>query len=75
MKRITAILLLCALLIPSAAAAQDFTTSPWAVESMEWAITNSLLPNIEDSLRPGETVTRAELAAALYTYELNSSMR
>lgn len=49
--------------------------SPWAVESMKWAITNSLLPNIEDSLRPGETVTRAELAAALYTYELNSSMR
>ena len=33
MKRITAILLLCTLLIPSAAAAQDFTTSPWAVET------------------------------------------
>ena len=49
--------------------------SPWAAEAMEWAVANGLLPNLGDTLNPGATVTRAELASALYAYELNSNMR
>lgn len=46
MKRITAILLLCTLLIPSAAAAQDFTTSPWAVETVAKSEALTLLHDV-----------------------------
>lgn len=45
--------------------------SPWAVDALCWAVTNGLISGTGDTLGPGEVVTRAELAAALYSYELN----
>lgn len=44
------------------------SVSPWAYDSMRWVMSLGLLPVSENSLRPGDTVTRAELAFALYTY-------
>lgn len=41
---------------------------PWALDSMRWVASLGLLPVSDNSLRPGDTVTRAELAFALYTY-------
>ena len=41
--------------------------SSWAVDSICWAVTNGLVSGSE--LRPGDTVTRAELASTLYAYE------
>ena len=49
--------------------------SPWAEEPMNWAVSCALLHDLDSLLRPGEPVTRAELAAALYAYELNTHMR
>ena len=40
--------------------------SSWAYDSVRWAVSNRLFPLIGSALRPGETATRAELAAALY---------
>jgi len=45
--------------------------SPWALDSMRWAVTNGLIPSTDTVLRPGDTVTRAELASTLYSYEMN----
>lgn len=42
--------------------------SLWAYDSMRWVVSLGLLPVSDRSLRPGDTVTRAELAFALYTY-------
>lgn len=49
--------------------------SSWAYDSVRWAITNRLLTASDNLLRPGDTVTRAELAAALYAYDINLSTR
>lgn len=49
--------------------------SPWAEEPMNWAVSSALLHDLDSLLRPGDPVTRAELAAALYAYELNTHMR
>lgn len=48
--------------------------SPWAYDSMCWAVANRLLVPAGSELRPGGAVTRAELAQALYAYRtsLNS---
>lgn len=48
--------------------------SSWAIDSMRWAITHKLIPPTADALRPTATVSRAELAAVLYAYELNLSL-
>lgn len=41
--------------------------SPWAYDSVRWAVSSRLLaPAADGALRPGDTVTRAELAEALY---------
>lgn len=45
--------------------------SPWALDSMRWAVTNGLIPTSETALCPGDTVTRADLAATLYSYQMN----
>lgn len=42
--------------------------SPWAYNSMCWAVYYRMLPIFNDSLRPRDTVTRAELAFALYSF-------
>lgn len=44
------------------------SVSPWAYDSMCWAASLGLLPVSGNALHPGNTVTRAELAFALYTY-------
>lgn len=49
--------------------------SPWACNSMRWAVTNRLLIDSDNTLRPGATVSRAELAAALYAYDINLGLR
>ena len=49
--------------------------SPWAYNSMRWAMTNRLLIDSDNALRPGDTVSRAELAAALYAYDINLGLR
>lgn len=49
--------------------------SSWAYDSMRWAVSSRLLTADGQSLRPTDTVTRAELAAALYVYETNLSVR
>lgn len=45
------------------------SVSLWAYDSMGWAVSHGLLPVSDGSLRPGDTVTRAELAFALYTLQ------
>ena len=49
--------------------------SRWAVESMRWAVTNGVLSNTESSLLPSKNVTRAEMAAALYAFEVSSNRK
>lgn len=49
--------------------------SSWAYDSMQWAVANRLLTADGTALRPGDTVTRAELAAALYAYDINVRTR
>lgn len=49
--------------------------SPWALDSMRWAVTNGLVSSSETTLRPGDSVTRAELAATLYSYQMNLDSR
>ena len=39
--------------------------SPWAGDSMRWAVSNRLLTAEDNALRPADTVSRGELAAAL----------
>ena len=48
--------------------------SSWAVESMRWALTHKLISDQDGALCPGQNVSRAELAAVLYAYELNLSL-
>lgn len=48
--------------------------SPWAVDSLRWAVTHKLVSGTDGTLRPGATVTRAELASVLYSYQLNLSL-
>lgn len=45
--------------------------SPWAQDSMRWAVSNRLLNSDGGALRPAAPVTRGELAAALYAYDIN----
>lgn len=47
--------------------------SSWALDSMRWAVTNGLISGSDTALRPTDTVTRAELASTLYSYEMNLS--
>lgn len=49
--------------------------SSWAYDSMRWVVTNRLITVSDDTLNPGETVSRAELAEALYAYDLNLGLR
>ena len=46
-------------------------TALWAAESMRWAVTHDIISTFDNALHPGAIVSRAELAAALYSYELN----
>lgn len=49
--------------------------SSWAYDSMRWAVSHRLLaPTSDNALRPGDTVTRAELAEALYAYRNMQSL-
>lgn len=43
------------------------SASPWAVESIQWAVSNGLIS--EDTLQPSQPVSRALLASILYTFE------
>ena len=45
------------------------SVSLWAYDSMGWEVSFGLLRVSNSSLRPGDTVTRAELAFALYTLQ------
>lgn len=47
------------------------SVSPWAYNSMQWAATNWLIDVTDGTLLPKKTVTRAELAEALYCYDIN----
>lgn len=47
------------------------SVSPWARDSMRWAAANWLIDVADGALLPKETVTRAELAKALYAYDIN----
>lgn len=49
--------------------------SSWACDSMRWAMSNRLLTADDGALRPADTVSRAELAAALYAYDINLGTR
>lgn len=49
--------------------------SPWALDSMRWAVTCGLFPEQEETLRPRDVISRAELAAALYFYTTNAGSR
>lgn len=51
------------------------SVSSWAYDSMRWAMTNRLLTADENTLRPGDTVSRAELASALYAFDINLGTR
>ena len=45
------------------------STSSWAREALGWDVDHQLLSGYEDgSLHPGQGVTRAELAVALYRF-------
>ena len=44
--------------------------SPWAYESMRWAVGNRLISDSDNAILPGAPVSRAELAQALYSYDL-----
>lgn len=47
------------------------SVSPWARDSMRWAAANWLIDIAGGVLLPKQTVTRAELAKALYAYDIN----
>lgn len=47
------------------------SVSPWALDSMRWAAANWLIDVAGGALLPKQTVTRAELAKALYAYDIN----
>lgn len=47
--------------------------SSWAYDSMRWALSKRLLHPSDNALRPGQSVTRAELATALYALRNNQS--
>lgn len=47
------------------------SVSPWAYSSMQWAASNWLIDISDGALLPKKTVTRAELAEALYCYDIN----
>lgn len=47
------------------------SVSPWAYGSMQWAATNWIIDVSDGMLLPRKTVTRAELAEALYCYDIN----
>lgn len=49
--------------------------SSWAWDSMRWAMSNRLFTVEDNALRPAAPVTRSELAAALYTYDINLGVR
>ena len=49
------------------------SVSSWAYDSVRWAASCGLLHISGSSLRPGDTVTRAELAFALYTLQTHDS--
>ena len=49
--------------------------SSWARDSLRWAMTNRLLTVSDNALRPSDTVSRAELASALYAYDINLGAR
>lgn len=49
--------------------------SPWAYDSMRWAMSNRLFTTEDNALRPTAAVSRGELAAALYTYDINLGVR
>ncbi len=50
--------------------------SSWAYDSMRWAVANRILvPSGGNSLRPGSSVTRAELAEALYALRGTQPLR
>lgn len=51
------------------------SVSSWAYDSMRWAMTNRLLSAADNTLRPADTVSRADLAAALYAYDINLGTR
>lgn len=47
--------------------------SSWARGSVQWAVTNLLIDTADGALLPQRTVTRSELAEALYCYDINLS--
>lgn len=49
--------------------------SPWAVNSMRWAVSNGLISGSNNTLRPRDIVSRAEMASVLYSYDLNLGLR
>lgn len=49
--------------------------SPWAYDSVCWAVFHGMLPVFDSSLRPRDTVTRAELAFALYSFHTGAQRR
>lgn len=49
--------------------------SPWAYESMWWAVSGKLINPVDGMLCPGAVVSRGELAWALYAYDRNLGLR
>lgn len=49
--------------------------SPWAYDSMQWAVSNRLISPSDNELCPGAFVSRAELAEALYAYDKNLGLQ
>ena len=49
--------------------------SPWAYNSVCWAVSHRMLPALDSFLRPRDAVTRAELAFALYAFHTGSHSR
>lgn len=49
--------------------------SSWAYDSMRWAMSNRLFLVEDNALRPAAPVSRGELAAALYAYDINLGNR
>lgn len=51
------------------------SVSLWAYDSVCWAVFHHMLTVPDNSLRPRDTVTRAELAFALYTFHTDNQRR
>lgn len=49
--------------------------SSWAYDSLRWAMTNRLLTSSDNALHPSDAVSRADLASALYAYDINLGTR